>query len=195
MSLKLIYFYITLVPHWILLNSDINAKILFKKDIFAYISHFKLGYTVLNYCTFVNVLAKSKEVRTVLYIRLSKIARKYHITSILICLVPKCNDFHSGTNSENIGGGMLIMHSWSTVVRAEKIGDNFTVFQNVTIGGTYKPGVPTIGNNVTIWAGAVVCGKIVVGDNVIIGPNAVVFKDVPNNTTIVSALSYELKKK
>lgn len=50
-----------------------------------------------------------------------------------------------------------------------------------TAGG----GKPTIGNNVTIYAGAVVVGGVSVGDNVVIGANAVVVKDVPSNVVVV----------
>ena len=57
----------------------------------------------------------------------------------------------------------------------------------MTIGrihnGTHS-GVPTIGNNVTIYSGAKVLGNIIIGDNVIVGANAVVLRDVPANCVV-----------
>lgn len=65
------------------------------------------------------------------------------------------------------------------------IADNCRIGQNVTIGGTsghYE--VPIIGNNVRISVGAVVIGPIKIGNNVIIGANAVVNRDVPDNCIV-----------
>lgn len=71
-----------------------------------------------------------------------------------------------------------------------EIGENCTIFHHVTIGSntlpsTSSPGAPTIGNNVYIGAGAKLIGGIHIGNNVRIGANCVVFKDVPDNTTVV----------
>ena len=62
-----------------------------------------------------------------------------------------------------------------------KIGENAYLFQQVTIGddGIDKHNVPTIGNDVTIYAGAKVVGKCYIGDGAKIGANAVVSFDVP----------------
>ena len=77
-----------------------------------------------------------------------------------------------------VGPGLLIMHGNGTFVYADGIGENCTIYQQVTIG-SIEGGLPTIGNNVTIYAGAKVLGKLRVGDNVSIGANSVVLKDVP----------------
>lgn len=61
------------------------------------------------------------------------------------------------------------------------------IFQNVTIGsnkGDGKQGIPRIGNNVLIGAGAVLVGDIRVGDNAVIGANSVVLTDVPANAVV-----------
>lgn len=73
-----------------------------------------------------------------------------------------------------------------------KIGEGTTIFQQVVIGsivmlGSKNNGSPTIGNNCYIGAGAKVIGKVKVGNNVRIGANCVVYKDVPDNTVVVSA--------
>ncbi len=68
------------------------------------------------------------------------------------------------------------------------IGDNVTIFQGVTLGGTGKERGkrhPDIGNNVVIGTGAKVLGNILIGDNSYIGANAVVLNDVPQNSTVV----------
>ena len=96
----------------------------------------------------------------------------------------------TGIEAEYIGGGMKIWHGFSTIVFAKEIGKNFTVYQQVTIGrGKTIDGIdsPMIGDNVTVYAGAIIVGGIHIGNNVSIGAGAVVVKDVPDNTTVVGA--------
>lgn len=65
------------------------------------------------------------------------------------------------------------------------IGNNVTIAQHVTIGGNKgSAGVPKIGNNVYIGPGAKVLGEIIIGDNTIVGANAVVLKSVPDNIVV-----------
>ena len=66
-----------------------------------------------------------------------------------------------------------------------RIGDNVTITHHVTIGGSKGPGVPIIGDNVFIGAGARLFGDIKIGNNAKIGANAVVLIDVPENATAV----------
>ena len=98
----------------------------------------------------------------------------------------------------NIGSGFLISHAGGIVINSLAfIGDNFTIFQNCTIGSVYGPngGVPTIGDNVVMCAGSIVIGKVKIGNNVMIGAGAVVTKDVPDNAVVVGVpakiVSYE----
>ena len=68
------------------------------------------------------------------------------------------------------------------------IGDNVTLYQGVTLGGTGKEHGkrhPTIGNNVMISAGAKVLGSFTIGDNSKIGAGSVVLSEVPPNSTVV----------
>ena len=68
------------------------------------------------------------------------------------------------------------------------VGDDCVLYQGVTLGGTGKEcgkRHPTLGNNVTVGAGAKVLGNIQIGDNVKVGGNSVVVKDVPENCTVV----------
>lgn len=88
-----------------------------------------------------------------------------------------------------IGKGFFIDHGMGVVIgETSVIGDNVTVFQGVTLGGTGKERGkrhPTVGNNVVIGAGAKVLGNITIEDNVNIGANAVVIRDVPASSTVV----------
>ena len=95
-------------------------------------------------------------------------------------------EIHPGAK---IGTGFFIDHGMGVVIgETSVIGNNVTIFQGVTLGGTGKERGkrhPSIGNNVVIGAGAKVLGDITVGDNVQIGANAVVVKDVPSSSTVV----------
>ncbi len=95
-------------------------------------------------------------------------------------------EIHPGAQ---IGKGFFIDHGMGVVIgETTEIGDNVTLFQGVTLGGTGKEAGkrhPTIGNNVVIGAGAKILGNIKIGNNVKIGANSVVLKDVPDNSTVV----------
>lgn len=83
----------------------------------------------------------------------------------------------------NIGGGILIPHPLAVVINAESLGDNVTILQGVTIGiKSDKNKKPRIQNNVYIGAGAKILGDIVLGDNCVIGANAVVTKSIPSKS-------------
>ena len=88
-----------------------------------------------------------------------------------------------------LGGGIYLDHPYCTILNAKSIGKNFQTKHLVTIGNN-RGGIPSIGDNVFIGAGAVVCGPITIGDNVQIGANAVVLKDVPSNCTVVGNPAY-----
>ena len=95
-------------------------------------------------------------------------------------------EIHPGAS---IGKGFFIDHGDGVVIgETAVIGDNVTLYQGVTLGGTGKDvgkRHPTIGNNVTIGAGAKVLGPLTVGDNSKIGASAVVLKAVPPSCTVV----------
>lgn len=85
-----------------------------------------------------------------------------------------------------IGKGLMIEHFGGIVINSNsKIGDFCTISHCVTIGNK-KPGgkSPIIGNNVYICVGAKVLGEITIGNNCIIGANAVVLDSVPENSIV-----------
>ncbi len=90
-------------------------------------------------------------------------------------------------SSDKLGEKFMIWHGFSTIINAERIGNNCSIWQQVTIGNKLdKEGKkPVIGNNVKICAGSIIIGDVTIGDNVIIGAGAVVTKDVPANSVAV----------
>ena len=95
-------------------------------------------------------------------------------------------EIHPGAT---IGRGLFIDHGHGVVIgETTIIGDNVTLYQGVTLGGTGKESGkrhPTIGNNVMISAGAKVLGSFEIGDNCKIGAGSVVLSPVPSNCTVV----------
>ncbi len=95
-------------------------------------------------------------------------------------------EIHPGAQ---IGRGLFIDHGSGIVIgETTIIGNNVSLFQGVTLGGTGKETGkrhPTILNDVTIGAGAKVLGNITIGAGSYIGANAVVLNDVPPNCTVV----------
>lgn len=95
-------------------------------------------------------------------------------------------EIHPGAT---IGRGLFIDHGMGVVIgETAEIGDNCTIYQNVTLGGTGKDHGkrhPTLGDNVLVGAGAKVLGPFKVGDNARIAAGAVVLDEVPPNATAV----------
>ena len=95
-------------------------------------------------------------------------------------------EIHPGAK---IGRRFFIDHGMGVVIGETcEIGDNVTVYQGVTLGGTGKEKGkrhPTIQDNVLIATGAKVLGSIIIGENSKIGAGSVVLKNVPNNSTVV----------
>lgn len=88
-----------------------------------------------------------------------------------------------------IGRGIFIDHGSGVVIgETAEIGENVTLYQGVTLGGTgFQSGKrhPTVGDNVTIGSGAKLLGPLTVGHNAKVGANTVVVEDVPPNSTVV----------
>ena len=95
-------------------------------------------------------------------------------------------EIHPGAT---IGKSLFIDHGMGVVIgETAEIGDNCTIYQGVTLGGTGKDvgkRHPTLGNNVMVGAGAKVLGPFKIGDNTKIAANAVVLEEIPDNCTAV----------
>ena len=104
----------------------------------------------------------------------------------------KINEVLTGISipaSSEIGHSFYIGHFGGITLNSKAIiGSNCNISQGVTIGVSGKDenrGVPIIGNNVYIGANAVICGKIKVGDNTLIGACSLVNRDLPDNAVAV----------
>ena len=104
-------------------------------------------------------------------------------------------EIHPGAK---IGKGFFIDHGNGVIIgKTAIIGDNVTLYQGVTLGGTGKEQGkrhPTVGNNVMISAGAKVLGSFKIGDNSKIGAGSVVLEEVPPNSTVVGVPGRVVKR-
>ena len=139
--------------------------------------------------------------RVVLFVRLMTFTAEYrnlfyHRTGVLgkmlsvICR--PLPTLYIWTNK--IGPGLFIQHGFCTVIAAGEIGANCWINQQVTIGYSSTTDRPTLGDNVSIGAGAKVIGNVRIGANSKVGANAVVVKDVPPNATVVGVPAYIVKQ-
>lgn len=116
--------------------------------------------------------------------------------------IKRSDSFNNASLGTCLGGGATFanmpnfVHGLYGIIVAHdaEIGKNCTIYHQVTIGQNGGPGAPKIGDNVIIGAGAKIIGRVVVGNNCRIGANAVVYKDVPDNTTVVSLNQYLYRK-
>lgn len=95
-------------------------------------------------------------------------------------------EIHPGAT---LGSGVFIDHATGVVIgETAEVGDDVTIYQGVTLGGTsleHGKRHPTIGDRVTIGAGAKILGPITIGDDCRIGANAVVVNSAPENSVVV----------
>lgn len=102
----------------------------------------------------------------------------YHLIQLIFgCTIPPSVVLEKGVDIPHFHG--IVIHQDTYV------GQGTVIYQNVTIGGRNGECAIIIGKNCIISAGACILGKIVVGDNVKIGANAVVLNDIPDNSMAV----------
>lgn len=141
--------------------------------------------------SFLEVLLTYSGLHAIIYYRITHVLWQMHIP-LIPRYISQLGRFFTGIEIHPgavIGKEFFIDHGMGVVIGETTIvGDNVTIYQGVTLGGTGKERGkrhPTIGNNVVIGTGAKVLGNITIGDNSYIGANAVVIKDVPQNSTVV----------
>ena len=104
-------------------------------------------------------------------------------------------EIHPGAT---IGKGLMIDHGMGVVIgETAEIGNDCTIYQGVTLGGTGKDlgkRHPTLGNNVMVGAGAKVLGPMTIGDNSKVAANAVVLAEIPENSTAVGIPAKVVKR-
>lgn len=141
--------------------------------------------------SFLEVLLTYSGLHAIIYYRITHVLWRMRIP-LVPRYISQLGRFFTGIEihpGATIGKEFFIDHGMGVVIgETTIIGDNVTIYQGVTLGGTGKERGkrhPTIGDNVVIGTGAKVLGNIIIGDNSYIGANAVVIKDVPQNSTVV----------
>lgn len=123
---------------------------------------------------------------------------------VYLVYIKRCDAYNNASMGTDYGSGAvfeeppLLPHGLNGIVVCPqaKLGKNVRIFHQVTIGNDYKDinNAPVIGNDVTIFPGAKIFGKISIGDNSIIGANAVVNFDVPAYSMVVCEKSRLIRK-
>ncbi len=125
---------------------------------------------------------------------LHRLAHRLHLLGIPVIprLISHLNRWLTGVEihpGARIGRRFFIDHGMGVVIgETSEIGDNVTLYQGVTLGGTGKEKGkrhPTLGNDVMVGVGAKILGAVTVGDHAKIGAGAVVLNDVPPHATAV----------
>lgn len=191
MTLRQLYYYIRLckyIPHLLVYKNFKDSALLdYERDMWLD----KIGFIPeRGVMGFFKLLDGYPEYRTLFYWRTNacRLARWY----------PGQTNLYIPIDSDNVGKGLMIWHGYSTTINAQRIGENCQIWQNVTIGKkTTLPNndKPILGDNVSVCTGAVCVGEIKVGNNVVIGANATVTKEVPDDTVVVNQPVRYLKKK
>lgn len=165
------------LPHIICYALNKQKRMIINKDIMAR-PQYRNQLKEKNFLTWelCSTLIDEAEFRNLFYMQ---IGAPRHLLNILL---PKISSMRL---SPHIGEGFCPIHSYSTIINgAAKIGNNCTIYHCVTIA-VEKTGVPVIGDDVTIGAGAIIMGGIKVGNHVDIGAGAIVIDDVPDHSTVV----------
>jgi serine O-acetyltransferase len=152
-----------------------KSKSIITLDIIRWLKKERKNYKIM--IGLIYLLTYYPEFRNLFYIRVGRIS---HFLN-LIC--PKLSTLYIFT--KDIGEGLYFSHGFSSGISAKSIGKNCTIYHHVIIGN--HKGFPIIRDNVTIHAGAVIIGNISIGSNSIIGANATVYKNVPDNCTVYPA--------
>ena len=161
------------------------AAVIFRKEIKAVFERDPAAASSLE------VLLTYSGLHAMIFYRISHRLLKMHM-HFLARWISQLGRFFTGIEihpGAEIGASLFIDHGMGVVIgETTIIGDNVTLYQGVTLGGTGKEKGkrhPTLGDNIVVGAGAKVLGNITIGDNSYIGSNAVVIKDVPPNSTVV----------
>jgi serine O-acetyltransferase len=186
-SIKLIFAYPLLIPFLLTTEREVILT-----DVRKWTKIFK-WHESTEITQLLRLLQEAPEFRNLYYFRLFKGNLTGRVWMYLLKIIyPQCPYFLLDTSC-NIGAGLFIQHGLSTIIMAD-LGDDCWVNQQVTIGHRDATGRPKIGNHVRITAGAKVIGNITIGDNVTVGANAVVVKDVPPNCVVVGVPAYIVKR-
>lgn len=169
---------IRLWPHALCYACSKNRKHI-TADVAAYKEDGKRGY-------FLWFMTYNPSFRTLFYHRIGAVSKliSWLAPGQITLTIPK---------TTKVGDGVLLFHSYGTILNAREIGEGCRIVCNITLGDK-KGQTPIIGKHVEILPGAVITGDVAIGDNCVIGPNAVVYKSVPTNCVVVGNPAYILKR-
>jgi serine O-acetyltransferase len=179
LPIGLAYFIVRNVEREQLIVGDINR--------WANIRKTSLPISSLKWVNAARLLTFVPEFRNILYHRLGVVGR---VVKIFARPLPTLY-----IHTRDIGPGFYIQHGFGTIISARRIGSNCWVNQGVTLGYSNDTDCPSIGDDVTISAGAKIIGAVTVGDRSKIGANAVVVKDIPADATAVGVPARVVKLK
>ena len=165
--------------HWLYYKTAFN-RVAMEEDFRRNIRQF-LHKDQLNFFTFCELLTFYVMVRNIFYAR---VAYRHHFYAKFLALFARPLPLLDISSTAEIGGGLIVQHGYGTIIAPRKIGKNCWVNQGVTIGYTNNDDCPTLGDNVTVYAGAKILGDVHVGNNVVVAANAVVVKDVEDNCIV-----------
>ena len=165
--------------HWLYYKTAFN-RVAMEEDFRRNIRQF-LHKDQLNFFTFCELLTFYVMVRNIFYAR---VAYRHHFYAKFLALFARPLPLLDISSTAEIGGGLIVQHGYATIIAPRKIGKNCWVNQGVTIGYTNDDDCPTLGDNVTVYAGAKILGDVHVGNNVVVAANAVVVKDVEDNCIV-----------
>lgn len=167
-----------------------------KKQLIEYIKSDLYRYAgAVSFSNFIKYYARSEGFKFTVWLRMCYFLRMNRMTKYTLFPLCRLMYFHYKYKfgydipyDKIIGPGLLIFHIGGIVFSPESAGKNVTLSQNTTVGMRIinnEKKFPKIGDNVYIAPGAAIVGKVVVGNDVAIGTNAVVMNDVPDHGVVV----------
>lgn len=164
---------------WLIFNTN-KFRLKCKQDLKAWCNHYGTVDGRSSFWQFGYLLINEKETRNIF---LNRLHRNPIMFVVVRLLFSPLDSLYINMPPENIGGGLVFQHGFSTIVAAKSIGENCKIFQQVTIGFNGDKS-PVIEDNVTVSAGAIVIGDLRVGSHAVVGAGAVVTKDVSPRETV-----------
>lgn len=177
------------VLHWLYYMLTSNKKVI-KEDLQRNLIQF-LHKNEVNFLNFCELMTFYVMTRNIFYARVAFHHRYYAKFLGMFASPLPLLDISS---TAEIGGGLIVQHGYGTIIAPRKIGKNCWVNQGVTIGYTNDNDCPTLGDNITVYAGAKILGNVRVGNNVIVAANAVVVKNVEDNCIVGGVPAKVIKK-
>lgn len=174
---------IRLIPHWLLFKLHPNAAVI-QYDTTRWLGILHIHKSLQP--GFLHLMTYVPEFRNLFYYRVGGYGK------LLKVLCRPLSTLY--IVAKRVGPGLFIQHGFASIIDAESIGKDCWINQQVTIGYSNATDHPTIRDNVFIYAGAKIIGKVTVGHNSKVGANAVVVKDVPENCTVVGVPAYIVRK-